>query len=87
MSNAPPRRHDRTAICGYDAGPMSPRIKKLIGAVVLLIFVAVYALGVMALAQPLLKDAGPLTSLAFYAVAGLLWIVPVMPLIAWMERK
>lgn len=66
---------------------MRPRIKKLIGAVVLLIFVAVYALGVMALAQPLLRDAGPLASFLFYAVAGLAWIVPVMPLITWMERK
>lgn len=66
---------------------LSPRVKKLIGAVVLLIFVAVYALGVMALAQPLLKGAGAVASLLFYAVAGLAWIVPVMPLIAWMERK
>ena len=66
---------------------MSPRIKKFIGAIVLLIFVTVYALSVMALAQPLLKDAGAVTSLIFYAVAGLAWIVPVMPLIAWMERK
>jgi hypothetical protein len=66
---------------------MSPRIKKLIGAVVLLLFVTVYALGVMALAQPLLRGAGPLASLAFYVVAGLLWVLPVMPLIAWMERR
>lgn len=72
--------------CAISAG-MSPRIKKLIGAIVLLIFVAVYALGVMALAQPLLKGAGPVTSLLFYAIAGLAWILPVMPLIAWMERK
>ena len=66
---------------------MSPRTKKLIGAVVLILFVAIYALGVMALAQPLLKGANALTSMAFYVVAGLAWIIPVLPLIAWMERK
>lgn len=66
---------------------MSTRSKKFIGAIVLLFFVTIYALGVMALAQPLLQGAGPMTSLAFYAVAGLLWILPVMPLIAWMERR
>lgn len=66
---------------------MSPRIKKLIGSVILIVFVAVYALGVMALAQPVLRNANGITSLAFYVVAGLAWVIPVLPLIAWMERK
>lgn len=66
---------------------MTPRKKKLVGAVVLLVFVTVYALAVMMLAQPVLRNAGPFTSLIFYAVSGLLWVVPVFPLIAWMERK
>lgn len=66
---------------------MSPRLKKLVGALVLLIFVSVYALGVMALAQPILAGANAWTSLAFYVIAGLAWVLPVLPLIAWMERK
>lgn len=66
---------------------MSPRFKKLIGAVAIIVFLAIYALGAMALAQPVLRDAGPLMSLAFYAVAGLAWVIPILPLVAWMERR
>ena len=65
---------------------MSRRIRKLIGTIVILLFVIVYALVVMALAQPILKDAGAWTQLAFYVVAGMAWILPIMPLIVWMER-
>lgn len=66
---------------------MSRRTRKLIGTVAILLFVIAYALMVMALAQPVLKEAGPGTQLLFYALAGLAWIVPIMPLIAWMERR
>lgn len=66
---------------------MSQRIRKLIGTVAIILFVICYALVVMALAQPVLKGAGWGTQLLFYALAGLAWIVPIMPLIAWMERK
>ena len=66
---------------------MSNSLRKLIGTVAIILFVIAYALVVMALAQPVLKDAGVVTQLLFYALAGLAWILPVMPLIAWMERK
>lgn len=65
---------------------MTRRTRTLIGTIVILLFVIVYALVVMALAQPILTGAGAWTQLAFYIVAGLAWIVPVMPLISWMER-
>ena len=65
---------------------MTRRTRKFIGTVAMIIFVAAYALVVMALAQPILKDAGPWTQLAFYAIGGLAWVLPIMPLIAWMER-
>mgnify|MGYP001765243810 CR=1 FL=1 len=65
---------------------MSRRLRKLIGTIIILLFVIIYALVVMALAQPILKGAGTLTQLAFYVVAGMAWILPIMPLIVWMER-
>ena len=66
---------------------MTRRNRKLAGAIAMLAFVAIYALVVMALAQPILSGASKLTQGLFYAIAGLGWILPLLPLIKWMERK
>ena len=61
--------------------------RKFIGASVMIGFVPVYALVAMALAQarPVL-EAAALIQVLCYAVLGLAWIVPIMPLIRWMEK-
>lgn len=61
--------------------------RKFMGAVVLLAFVIVYGLIAMALAQARIvqQAPGPL-QFVYYAVLGLAWILPMMPLIKWMER-
>ena len=66
---------------------MTRRNRKLAGAIAMLAFVAIYALVVMALAQPILSGASKLMQGLFYAIAGLGWILPLLPLIKWMERK
>ena len=65
---------------------MRRRTRKFIGAVVILVFVCVYALVAMALAQGRLQDADKIWQYLYYVVAGLGWILPLMPLIKWMER-
>jgi hypothetical protein len=65
---------------------MLRRTRKFIGAVAMLVFVCVYALVAMAVAQGAIQDAGKLAQAAFYVVVGLGWILPIMPLIRWMER-
>ncbi|GGH21406.1 hypothetical protein GCM10007036_25660 [Alsobacter metallidurans] len=65
---------------------MRRRTRKFIGAVAMLFFVCFYALAMMALAQGSIQDAGKLAQAIFYVVAGIGWIVPLMPLIKWMER-
>lgn len=65
---------------------MTRRIRKLVGAFAMLVFVCVYALAVMALAQGRLQDTSKLVQGLFYLVAGLGWILPLMPLIRWMEK-
>jgi Protein of unknown function (DUF2842) len=65
---------------------MRRRNRKLIGAVAMVTFVVAYALVVMALAQAkALQQASALSAGVFYVVAGLGWILPLMPLIRWME--
>lgn len=65
---------------------MSQNLRKFIGTVATAIFVIVYALMAMALAVAVLPGAAWFGQLAFYAVAGLVWIVPVGLLIRWMSR-
>ena len=65
---------------------MSRRTRKLIGAFVMLAFVCVYALVAMALAQArFLQEANGFFQTVGYATLGLAWILPLMPLIKWME--
>jgi hypothetical protein len=65
---------------------MRQRVRKLVGTIVLVAFIAVYALLVMALAASRLADLPAAGQLVFYAVAGLLWVLPAGLIIAWMQR-
>jgi hypothetical protein len=52
----------------------------------MLAFVVVYALVAMVLAQARpTQEAPALVQTLIYAVLGLSWILPLMPLIRWME--
>ena len=64
---------------------MSIRIRKLIGAVALMLLVTVWALIAMAIAQfpPIFTNWW--IAAIYYVVAGMGWILPAMPLIRWMS--
>ena len=61
------------------------RVRKLIGTVALLALVIVWALLAMAFAPAALTSNGAVQAL-YYVLAGLGWVLPAMPLIAWMAR-
>ena len=64
---------------------MRLRSRKFIGAIALFVLVIVWALIAMALAQsPAIRD-NSITSVVYYIVAGLGWVVPAMPLVRWMS--
>jgi L-lactate permease len=65
---------------------LTRRQRKLIGAFAMLAFVIFYALVAMALAQARpLQEASKLVQGISYAVMGIAWIIPIFPLIKWME--
>jgi Protein of unknown function (DUF2842) len=64
---------------------MPRRLRKLVGTVLMLIFVMVYALAVTALAAPILTNSSKITQAIFYLVAGLAWAPPLILLVKWME--
>lgn len=65
---------------------MNIRTRKLIGTVGLLCLVVVWSLLGMAVAQMPWLASSYLAQVIFYVVAGLGWVLPAMPLIAWMSR-
>ena len=65
---------------------MPLRRRKLIGAIALIVLVVTWALVAMALAQAPAIRANGVVEVIYYVVAGLGWIFPAMPLIAWMSR-
>ncbi len=75
MEEQPPRK---------DAMPQ--RIRKLVGTIVLVIFVSSYALIAMTVAAARLPNASGWAQLIFFMVAGLLWVLPAAALIAWMSK-
>ncbi len=66
---------------------MRMRTRKFIGTMLTIGFVAVYALIAMALAQARpLQDAPPPVQIIIYAALGMAWVLPLMPLIRWMQK-
>ena len=66
---------------------MRRRRRKFLGVVATLALVVTYAPVATALAQArILRDApGPLRAGAYVAL-GLAWVLPMLPLVRWMER-
>lgn len=66
---------------------LSPRIKKLIGTILTLIWIPIYALIAMGIGVRVLPHAAWYVTLAYYVLAGTLWIVPVGLMLPWMYRE
>ena len=65
---------------------MPLRLRKFIGAILLITLVVAWALVAMALAQAPAIKANGLIEVIYYVVAGLAWVLPAMPLVRWMSR-
>ncbi len=65
---------------------MPVRLRKLIGTVLLVILVVVYALAAVTFASLLLGASPWWVHLLYFFFTGLLWILPAMLIIKWMEK-
>jgi len=63
---------------------MNARLRKLIGLFAILAFLLFYV-GLVVRLSTFVPDHGPL-QFAFYALAGVCWGIPLLPLITWMNR-
>lgn len=65
---------------------MNMRTRKAVGCAGLLAYMAIYAAAAATLGAWLLPSLPFWAELAYYAVAGVIWIFPLKPLFAWMNR-
>ena len=64
---------------------MGPRTRKLVGSIAVLAFLCVYIWAAITLSERVPNHWA--AQLAFFAVVGIGWGVPLLPLFAWMQRK
>ncbi|MBX9706852.1 MAG: DUF2842 domain-containing protein [Caulobacteraceae bacterium] len=64
---------------------MGLRIRRLVAAFGILAFLAFYIWAATVIGEHV--PANPLAQLAYYALVGTLWGVPLFPLLSWAEGK
>ncbi len=63
------------------------RLKKLIGTIIIPIWLIIF-IGIVALfAEILLPNLNGIMVFLFYLISGLIWILPVLPIISWMQKQ
>jgi hypothetical protein len=65
---------------------MNIRTRKAVGCLALLAYLALYAVLAASLGVALAPALPTWAELVFYAIAGIVWIFPLKPLFAWMNR-
>ena len=65
---------------------MPARTRKLIGTIVLLVFLGLYAWAAAAIGAGRISFAPAWAQFAYFLAAGLAWVIPAGLLIRWMQR-
>lgn len=65
---------------------MKQRNRKLVGTIILFVFLAAYSLLAMFVAIALQVNASKWVELAYYIIAGLAWVLPAGLIVQWMAR-
>jgi hypothetical protein len=62
------------------------KVRKITGAALLLVFIPIYALLAVRVAVAHIAQDDILASTVYFAIAGLLWVIPAGLIIRWMQR-
>ena len=66
---------------------LNNRIKKLIGTIIIPIWLILFIGIIATLAEIILPNLNGFYVLLFYFIGGLIWIIPVLPIITWMQKE
>ena len=65
---------------------MTARSRKLAGTILLVVFLAVYALLAMVAATAVPINSNKFAELIYFILAGTVWVIPAGILIKWMQK-
>ena len=63
------------------------RIKKLIGTIIIPVWLIIFMGLISFLAELIIPDLNGFMIFLFYLISGIIWIVPLLPLITWMQKE
>jgi predicted membrane channel-forming protein YqfA (hemolysin III family) len=66
---------------------MPRRVRTFIGTCLMIVYVFAYALIAIALTQSRVLELPHLVQTVIYLILGLIWVVPLIPLLSWMSKK
>jgi hypothetical protein len=66
---------------------MDVRARKALGCLILLAYIAIYSLLAASLGVALFPLLPVWAQLIYYAIAGIVWIFPLKPLFAWINKS
>jgi hypothetical protein len=81
------RRVARMLSSAYESAEgdfMPPRIKRLIGSLLIVLLVIVYAIAATVVAEAKLAQSSGFVHFAYFLLSGLLWVLPAMLIVKWM---
>jgi hypothetical protein len=63
---------------------MHPRIKRLVGSLLIVLLVIVYAVAAMVVAEAKFAQSSGFVHFVYFLLSGLLWVLPAMLIVKWM---
>jgi Protein of unknown function (DUF2842) len=65
---------------------MPQKVRKMVGAAILIALITIYALVASAIAVARLADSPPWVHFAYFLITGLAWVLPAMMIVSWMLK-
>jgi len=65
---------------------MKKRSKKLIGSIIIILYLIIYALIAMKIGTEILNQTSAILQTIYYAISGIVWIIPVMIIMKKIEK-
>ncbi len=65
---------------------LNKRIRKFIGTIIIPLWLIFFIAIISFLAESIIPNLNQVYLFLFYLISGIIWIVPILPLISWMQK-
>lgn len=65
---------------------LNKRIRKFIGTIIIPLWLIFFIAAISFIAELIIPNLNQVYLFLFYLISGIIWIVPILPLISWMQK-